>query len=93
MAKPRHAAGDVIGPWEVLEYLGYGDKGGAGRSRHRYQCKCINCGTMRVKRQDDLKDYVEYCANCRPSHSYGPERGKPVNNKVEASDFLRMKLR
>ena len=87
-----HTIGKVIGTWRVVDYLGRHEDP-AGKLRHKYLCECIHCGTRKEKRHDTLNKHTKYCAKCRPSHSYGPAKDKQVNNTIEASDFLRMKLR
>jgi len=81
-----------IGTWRVVKYRGL-QADPAGKKRHKYLCECIHCGTRKEKRHDTLKPHTQYCAKCRPAHSYGPAKGKPVNSTVEASEFSRMKLR
>jgi len=61
---PKYKAGEQVGNWSILEYLGYMDWGECGRREHFYRAQCT-CGHVEERRQGRIVPSGKHCRICQ----------------------------
>lgn len=96
--KPRRfKIGDVQGPYEVVGYAGRQASTGYQRTVWLYTAKCLTCGNIHERPQDQFRSNARGCKACSGKHISESLKARaiPANNDTpqEQEDAARNALR
>jgi len=90
LPKPKHEAGEVIGNFRILSYVGHhNDHGKHVRAEHVYEVECLNCGRKQFKRQNSMRKIGKRCQHCKINNKPKPKAVRVWSTDDEAANIAR----